>query len=171
MSFLSGLIVSQRLTAEWRRCQPCWWAELTGRLPRAICISGPRAHGGGKGMGHQGRCAPVHSLACSWHRMGPWQGHLSRANEADHAFPQKLPEGLLAEGQVWNVTAIFRATVPWDFAAISLWGLVLSYMRLLVCQPLSTAGVESAHISPPPDYGHYSKSSPRTGQHGLGMGR
>lgn len=40
--------------------------------------------------------------------------------DAGHAFPRKLPKGLLAEGEVWSMLLLIpRATVHWGAMAVS----------------------------------------------------
>ena len=45
--------MSQRRTAGWRRCWPCWWEALTGGPPRAVQSTRfrPQSPRGGRGTG------------------------------------------------------------------------------------------------------------------------
>lgn len=47
--------------------------------------------------------------------------------DAGHAFPRKLPKGLLAEGEVWSMLLLIpRAKVHWGAMAVSPLGLFSS---------------------------------------------
>lgn len=95
-----------------------------GGLPElsSPLVSDRRAHGVAEGRGLGRWHAAVQRLARSRHRVGLWRGggDPRRAREPDHASSRRLPKGLLAEIQVWTLTAIFRATIHGGFAALSL---------------------------------------------------
>lgn len=78
-----------------------------------------------EGRGSRGAAQSHHVLSgCSlWGGRGNrdgWEGGLREVGDAGHAFPRKLPKGLLAEGEVWSMLLLIpRATVHWGTMAVS----------------------------------------------------